>query len=224
MGLRKRSVSHDPDKPDDPGGAAGGSSRRTFLVRGAAAGAGIAGASMLRTVGAPPAAATDAAAAPPPPPTRRLTLSVNGRTRTLDLDVRASLLDAVRDRIGLTGTKKGCNQGACGACTVLVDGRRTLSCLTIAARHEGAEVTTIEGLERLGGGEGLHPVQRAFLEHDGFQCGFCTSGQIMSAAGLLAERPDVPDEDIAEEMSGNLCRCAAYPNINAAVRAARGGK
>lgn len=177
---------------------------------------------MLRTVSPAPAAASQAP--PPPPPTRRLTLSVNGRVRTLDLDVRASLLDALRDRIGLTGTKKGCDQGACGACTVLVDGRRTLSCLTIAARYEGAEVTTVEGLERLGGRDGLHPVQRAFLDHDGFQCGFCTSGQIMSAAGLLTERPGVPDEDIAEEMSGNLCRCAAYPSINAAVRAARGGK
>jgi xanthine dehydrogenase YagT iron-sulfur-binding subunit len=192
-----------------------GSSRRTFL-RGLTATAGVAGASALNGNGtaaaAPPAPA-------PPAEIRKVTLTVNGRTRTLDLDTRASLLDALRERIGLTGTKKGCNQGACGACTILVDGRRTLACLTIATMYERRDITTIEGLAD---GARLHPVQRAFADHDGFQCGFCTSGQVMSAVGLLRENPRVADADIAEQMSGNLCRCAAYQNINASIRAARG--
>ncbi|QFU91194.1 (2Fe-2S)-binding protein [Amycolatopsis sp. YIM 10] len=192
------------------------SSRRSFLTRSLSAGAGLAGSTVLGgAAGAPPAAAEPA----PPPETRKVTLSVNGTRTTLDLDVRASLLDTLRDRVGLTGAKKGCNQGACGACTILVDGRRTLSCLTIAARYEQREITTVEGLA---GGDALHPVQRAFVEHDGFQCGFCTPGQVMSAVGLLAERPDVPDAEIPELMSGNLCRCAAYQNITAAIRDARG--
>ncbi|MEG3629617.1 (2Fe-2S)-binding protein [Streptomyces sp. C6-003] len=147
-----------------------------------------------------------------------MALTVNGRTRDLELDVRASLLDTLRDRIGLTGTKKGCDQGACGACTVLVDGRRTLSCLTLAVRCEGREVTTIEGLARDGE---LHPMQRAFVAQDGFQCGFCTSGQIMSAVALLAEDPGVPAAQVPELMSGNLCRCAAYPHIADAIAQAR---
>jgi xanthine dehydrogenase YagT iron-sulfur-binding subunit len=190
------------------------SSRRAFLGRSLTATAGVAGASVL--TGTPAAAAAPAA---PPAELRKVTLTVNGRTRTLDLDTRASLLDALRERIGLTGTKKGCNQGACGACTILVDGRRTLACLTIATMYERRDITTIEGLAD---GDRLHPVQRAFVEHDGFQCGYCTSGQVMSAVGLLRENPRVADADIAEQMSGNLCRCAAYQNINAAVRAARG--
>ncbi len=194
-----------------------GTSRRTFLGRGLTAGAGLAGASVLGKAGT--AQAAPAAPAPPPPETHKVTLTINGRARTLDLDTRASLLDALRERVGLTGTKKGCNQGACGACTILVDGRRTLSCLTLAARYERREITTIEGLAD---GDRLHPVQRAFVEHDGFQCGFCTPGQVMSAVGLLREQPQVSDADIPEQMSGNLCRCAAYQNINAAIRDARG--
>ncbi|WP_218952238.1 (2Fe-2S)-binding protein [Amycolatopsis anabasis] len=146
-------------------------------------------------------------------------MRVNGRPRTFDADTRTSLLDALRENLGLTGTKKGCDQGACGACTVLVDGRRTLSCLTVAGMYTGREITTIEGLAA---GDRLHPVQQAFAEHDGFQCGFCTSGQIMSAVGLLSENPRVPDAEIPELMSGNLCRCAAYPNIVAAIADARG--
>ncbi|BCB77562.1 aldehyde dehydrogenase iron-sulfur subunit [Phytohabitans flavus] len=146
-----------------------------------------------------------------------LTLVVNGDRVRLEVDVRASLLDTLRDRLRLTGTKKGCDQGACGACTVLLDGRRVLSCLTLAVMHEGSEVTTVEGLAE---GDRLHPVQRAFVDHDGFQCGFCTSGQIMSAVGLLAERPRVTAAEIPELMSGNLCRCAAYSNIRDAIEAA----
>jgi len=151
---------------------------------------------------------------------RVVTLDVNGRSYTLRLDTRVTLLDALRDRLGLVGTKKGCDQGACGACTVHLDGRRVLSCLTLAAQAEGRAVTTIEGLS---GTDGSHPVQRAFMEHDGFQCGFCTPGQIMSAVALMAEGRTGSDEEIREFMSGNLCRCGAYPNIVAAIREAASG-
>ena len=133
----------------------------------------------------------------------------------LRLDSRVTLLDALREHLDLTGTKKGCDQGACGACTVLVDGKRVLSCLTLAGQCEGREVTTIEGLAPDGA---LHPVQEAFIRHDGFQCGFCTPGQIMSAVALLQEERAGSDDDVREFMSGNLCRCAAYPNIVAAIR------
>ena len=151
---------------------------------------------------------------------RVVTLDVNGRSYTLRLDTRVTLLDALRDRLGLTGTKKGCDQGACGACTVHLDGRRVLACLTLAAQSEGRAITTIEGVA---GAEGPHPVQRAFMDHDGFQCGFCTPGQIMSAVALMAEGRAGSDEEIREFMSGNLCRCGAYPNIVAAVREAASG-
>jgi xanthine dehydrogenase YagT iron-sulfur-binding subunit len=142
-------------------------------------------------------------------------LVVNGEPRVVVADPRVTLLDALRDRLGLTGTKKGCDQGACGACTVHADGRRVLSCLLLLAQCEGREVATIEGLVRDGR---PHPVQEAFVRHDGFQCGYCTPGQIMSAVALLAEGRATTDEDIREFMSGNLCRCAAYPNIVAAIR------
>ncbi|MFF0223614.1 (2Fe-2S)-binding protein [Streptomyces sp. NPDC004629] len=151
---------------------------------------------------------------------RVVTLTVNGRPHTLRLDTRVTLLDALRDRLGLVGTKKGCDQGACGACTVHLDGRRVLACLTLAAQAEGRAITTIEGVS---GAEGTHPVQRAFMEHDGFQCGFCTPGQIMSAVALMAEGRAGSDEEIREFMSGNLCRCGAYPNIVAAIREAASG-
>jgi xanthine dehydrogenase YagT iron-sulfur-binding subunit len=149
-------------------------------------------------------------------------LQVNGSARRLRLDSRVTLLDALREHLGLVGTKKGCDQGACGACTVLVDGKRVLSCLTLAVQCEGREVTTIEGLARDGE---LHPLQEAFIRHDGFQCGYCTPGQIMSAVALLGEGRAGSDEEIREFMSGNLCRCGAYPNIVAAIRevAAEGG-
>jgi xanthine dehydrogenase YagT iron-sulfur-binding subunit len=147
-------------------------------------------------------------------------LDVNGESRIADIETRVSLLDALREHLGLTGAKKGCDQGTCGACTVWVDGRRVLACLTLAASCEGREVTTIEGLAA--GGE-QHPMQRAFIEHDAFQCGYCTPGQIMSAVKLLEEGNASTDEDIAEFMSGNICRCAAYPNIRAAIRQVRDG-
>ena len=139
-----------------------------------------------------------------------VTLRVNGCARQMRLDSRVTLLDALRDELDLTGTKKGCDQGACGACTVLLDGKRVLSCLTLAAQCEDREVTTIEGVS--------HPVQEAFVRHDAFQCGYCTPGQIMSAVALLEEGRAGSDEEIREFMSGNLCRCGAYPNIRAAIR------
>jgi xanthine dehydrogenase YagT iron-sulfur-binding subunit len=143
-------------------------------------------------------------------------LVVNGIARQLHLDSRVTLADALRDSLALTGTKKGCDQGACGACTVLVDGRRMLSCLLLAAQCDGRAVTTIEGLAGEDGA--LHPMQAAFVRHDGFQCGYCTPGQVLSAVALLAEGRAGSDEEIKEFMSGNLCRCGAYPNIRAAIR------
>jgi xanthine dehydrogenase YagT iron-sulfur-binding subunit len=145
-------------------------------------------------------------------------LHVNGTPRTILVEPRVSLLDALRDRLGLTGAKKGCNQGACGACTVWVDKRRVLACLTLAIACETREITTIEGLSD---GVELHPMQQAFIDHDAFQCGYCTPGQIMSAVALLAEGHGADDDQIREWMSGNLCRCAAYPNIRAAIRTVR---
>jgi xanthine dehydrogenase YagT iron-sulfur-binding subunit len=144
-------------------------------------------------------------------------LTVNGEARALHIEPRVSLLDALRGHLGLTGSKKGCDQGTCGACTVWVDGRRVLACLTLAVTCEGREVTTIEGLSA---GEDLHPLQQAFIDEDAFQCGYCTSGQIMSGVALLAEG-HVSDEEIGEWMSGNICRCAAYPHIRAAIRTVR---
>lgn len=146
-------------------------------------------------------------------------LVVNGVRRTLDLVPWTTLLDALRDHLALTGTKKGCDHGQCGACTVLVDGRRVNSCLTLAVMTDGAEITTIEGLARDGA---LHPLQQAFIDHDAFQCGYCTPGQICSAAGLLAEGRAGDADEIRELMSGNLCRCGAYPNIVAAIQQAVG--
>jgi xanthine dehydrogenase YagT iron-sulfur-binding subunit len=163
--------------------------------------------------------------------TTHIALTVNGNARRFDLDPRTSLLDALREHLHLTGTKKGCDHGQCGACTVLVNGRRINSCLTLAVMHEDDKIVTIEGLGQPGT---LHPLQAAFIEHDGFQCGYCTSGQICSAIGMLAEAkagwpshvtadvasPEIAltDEEIRERMSGNICRCAAYPNIVAAIR------
>jgi xanthine dehydrogenase YagT iron-sulfur-binding subunit len=149
-----------------------------------------------------------------------LTLRVNGVQHALRVDTRVSLLDALRDHLGLTGTKKGCDQGACGACTVLVDGRRVLSCLTLAVASQGRDVVTIEGVAQDGR---PHPLQEAFVRHDAFQCGYCTPGQIMSALGLLAEGRAGSTAEIRELMSGNICRCGAYPNIVAAIREVAGG-
>jgi xanthine dehydrogenase YagT iron-sulfur-binding subunit len=160
-----------------------------------------------------------------------VTLRVNGSTHRLTVDVRTTLLDALRERIGLTGTKKGCDRGQCGACTVIADGRRINSCLALAVAHDGADLVTIEGLAD---GDDLHPLQQAFIRHDAFQCGYCTPGQICSAVALLdeaargwpsavtsdlaAESVVLDDDEIRERMSGNLCRCAAYVNIVAAIR------
>jgi xanthine dehydrogenase YagT iron-sulfur-binding subunit len=144
-----------------------------------------------------------------------VTLTVNGVARELSVAPWVTLLDALRDRLGLTGTKKGCDHGQCGGCTVLVDGRRINSCMTFAVMQDGAEVTTVEGLARDGA---LHPLQQAFIDHDAFQCGACTSGQLCSAVGLIREGRARTIDDIRELMSGNLCRCGAYPNIVAAIR------
>jgi xanthine dehydrogenase YagT iron-sulfur-binding subunit len=167
--------------------------------------------------------------------THPVRLSINGQEHALSIDTRTTLLDALREHLGLTGTKKGCDQGQCGACTVLVNGMRVVSCLSFAVMHEGDSITTIEGLGEPGR---LHPMQAAFVDHDGFQCGYCTPGQICSAVGMLKEHQggwpshataDVADRSIAlsdaeirERMSGNLCRCAAYPNIIAAIKDAGG--
>ena len=145
-----------------------------------------------------------------------ITLSVNGKPVHAEVDPRTTLLDALRETLSLTGTKKGCDHGQCGACTVHVNGRRINSCLTLAIMHEGEEITTIEGLAN---GDQLHPMQAAFLQHDGFQCGYCTPGQICSAVGLLNEgHQNLSDDEIRELMSGNICRCGAYPNIVTAVK------
>ena len=166
-----------------------------------------------------------------------LTLKVNGDSKTLTLDTRTSLLDALREHLALTGSKKGCDHGQCGACTVLLNGRRVNACLTLAFAAEGYDITTIEGLAH---GDQLHPVQESFLTHDGYQCGYCTPGQICSTVALLEEQkrgelsvvsfetgkrsqPELTDQEIRERMSGNICRCGAYPNIVAAVRAAHQG-
>jgi xanthine dehydrogenase YagT iron-sulfur-binding subunit len=170
----------------------------------------------------------------PPPPHAAVELQINGRSHSLTLDPRTTLLDALREHLVLTGSKKGCDHGQCGACTVLIEGRRINSCLTLAVMHDGQPIITIEGLAE---GENLHPLQSAFVEHDGFQCGYCTSGQICSAVGMLAEsrqgmpsyvtedltkQPELTDVEIRERMSGNICRCAAYPNIVAAIKQAAG--
>ena len=199
--------------------------RRQFLAASGVVSAGVA-------AGLSPAAAAQQAAAAGVQ-TLPLTLSINKQQHQVTVDTRTSLLDLLREQLDLTGSKKGCDHGQCGACTVLLDGRRVNSCLTLAAAAQGYEITTIEGL---GDENNLHPVQAAFLEHDGYQCGYCTPGQICSAAALVEEqkrgelsqvsfesgkttRPAFTDEEIRERMSGNICRCGAYPNIVAAVRA-----
>jgi xanthine dehydrogenase YagT iron-sulfur-binding subunit len=165
------------------------------------------------------------AAAPPSgeiaPPQTGISLTVNGSTEHLTVDNRATLLDVLRERLGCTGTKKGCDHGQCGACTVLLNGRRVNSCLIFAVAWQGAEITTVEGLAD---GDRLHPLQAAFIERDAFQCGYCTSGQICSAVGLLSEGHAKTDAEVRELMSGNICRCGAYPNIVAAVQDARAKK
>ena len=180
--------------------------RRTVLKSAAAAGTAVA-------AGLPAVAAAESTNPVAGEPVE-ITLSVNGRRRRVVVEPRVTLLDALRERLGLTGTKKGCDRGECGACTVLVDGDRIKSCLTLAVMRQDAEITTVEGLAR---GEDLHPVQEAFIRHDAFQCGACTPGQLMSAVACIAEGHTGSEAEIREWMSGNLCRCAAYQNIVAAV-------
>ena len=198
--------------------------RRTLLEVGTTA------AAISFIVGPDPARSASLGDAEPLPELVTVELEINGRSRTLTLDPRTTLLDTIREQLALTGTKKGCDQGQCGACTVIVNGQRINSCLTLAVMHSGDEVTTVEGLV---GDKGLHPVQAAFVNRDALQCGYCTPGQICSAVALLAEHkagwpsyattdvastPDLTDAEIAERMSGNICRCSAYPNIVAAIR------
>jgi xanthine dehydrogenase YagT iron-sulfur-binding subunit len=202
-----------PSNPTKDSGTPVG--RRRFL-------AGTATSAILPlALGAVSARQAAAETAPPPAqvPSRSLDLLVNGRTYHLTLDNRTTLLDALREHLGVTGPKKGCDHGQCGACTVHVDGRSVLSCLTLAAVAEGRRVTTIEGLARDDGT--LHPVQQAFIDHDAFQCGYCTPGQIMSAIACIEGGHAGSDAQIREYMSGNICRCAAYPNIVAAIQAAK---
>lgn len=226
-------LANDPANPTSPNPEAE-ISRRTFVKA-----AGILSAAAATGIPRIASAEDAQAAAATTPQTIDLTLKVNGESHALrGLDTRTSLLDALREHLDLTGSKKGCDHGQCGACTVLVDGRRVNSCLTLAAVVNGAEITTIEGLAH---GDTLSPVQQAFLEHDAFQCGYCTPGQICSATALLEEHkqhtlstvsfetdhvatPELTDDEIRERMSGNICRCAAYPNIVAAVRAAYGAR
>jgi xanthine dehydrogenase YagT iron-sulfur-binding subunit len=192
---------------------------------------------MAGAASAAAAAAPEAAAQPANPVSlAKLSLDVNGRVHSLELDTRTTLLDALREQLHLTGSKKGCDQGQCGACTVIVDGRRVTSCLTLAVMQQGHKITTIEGL---GTPESLHPMQAAFVKHDGFQCGFCTPGQICSAVAMLEEvkagipshvtvnltqRPHSSDAEFRERMSGNLCRCGAYSNIQEAIAEVAGAR
>jgi xanthine dehydrogenase YagT iron-sulfur-binding subunit len=200
--------------PDASSPAAGNASRRNFLIATASTAALPA---VARAASAKAVLAQDPRNVSAP---IGLALRVNGGERLVALDIRTTLLDALREHLGLTGSKKGCDHGQCGACTVLVDGRRVLSCLTLAASAEGRDITTIEGLAKPDGP--LHPMQQAFIDHDAFQCGYCTPGQIMSAIGCVREWHASSDAAIREYMSGNLCRCAAYPNIVAAINQAKG--
>jgi xanthine dehydrogenase YagT iron-sulfur-binding subunit len=189
--------------------------RRHFLKQVAGTSAAISLGPALIGLGTVEAAETTATPGAANTPTASVQLKINGKEYTLTLDPRTTLLDALREHLQLTGSKKGCDHGQCGACTVLVNGRRINSCLTLAVMQEGQEITTIEGLAT---GNDLHPVQAAFIEHDGFQCGYCTPGQICSAVACIAEGHAKSEADIREWMSGNLCRCGAYPNIVAAIK------
>ena len=205
-------MSIDPQAPDSPPDELGSEvSRRSFMAAGALGGAAVVAGPAL--VGDGPVAVADDTGS-------QVSLVINGERRTVTVDNRTSLLDLLREHLGLTGTKKGCDAGACGACTVLVDGRRVNGCLTLAVRLEGAEVTTIEGLAP--GEDRLHPLQQAFIDEDAFQCGYCTPGQIMSGVGCIREGHTGSREEIREWMSGNICRCGCYVKIvNAVEQAAR---
>jgi xanthine dehydrogenase YagT iron-sulfur-binding subunit len=220
-------MAHESETPLDPGcgdldellifGSL--ETRRQFIRQ-------VAGTSIAITVGLNLVSASAGTAAPPAAPSPatagsdsvKVNFKINGKDYALDIDPRTTLLDALRERLHLTGSKKGCDHGQCGACTVLVNDRRVNSCLTLAVVHEGDEITTIEGIAN---GEELHPMQAAFIERDGFQCGYCTPGQICSAVALLKENHANSDDEIREWMSGNICRCGAYPNILAAIKEAK---
>jgi xanthine dehydrogenase YagT iron-sulfur-binding subunit len=229
--LAGRFARSEPAPPQPAAQPPAGMDRRLFLGMslGALPAVRLAGAALREPEpGEPPVHAAAAAPLEPAvPATARsgrlvpVSLQLNGQPRELRVDPRTSLLDALREDLALDGTKKGCDHGQCGACTVLLDGRRVLSCLTLAAAASGHRVTTIEGL---GEGDRLHPVQAAFLAHDAFQCGYCTPGQIVSAVGLLAEGCPQDAAAIRECMSGNICRCGAYPNIVAAIQQAQAGR
>ena len=200
---------------DDQSAEQSGTTRRQFLTTLGVAGAGLSVMPLLaKAEKAVPAAAVPAAESGAIDYVS-IALNINGRTQTLRLDTRVTLLDALREKLALTGTKKGCDHGQCGACTVLVDGKRINSCLHLAVMCEGQQITTIEGLAK---GDDLHPMQKAFIKHDAFQCGYCTPGQICSAVGLINEGHAKTDADIRELMSGNICRCGAYQNILEAVK------
>jgi xanthine dehydrogenase YagT iron-sulfur-binding subunit len=221
--MRQDEDLHEPqDEQQDARASDTGVTRRGFLKVGAVASTAVA-------VGIPVAEAASAPADPATVPTMSVTLEVNGTRQTLELDTRTTLLDTLREHLHFTGTKKGCDHGQCGACTVLLDGRRINSCLTFAVMHDGAKVTTIEGL---GTPDHLHPMQAAFVKHDGYQCGYCTPGQICSAVAVLDEiKRGIPShvtanltqpiafgvDELRERMSGNICRCGAYSNIVEAV-------
>ncbi|HIB66224.1 MAG TPA: 2Fe-2S iron-sulfur cluster binding domain-containing protein [Phycisphaerales bacterium] len=216
-----------------------GQSRRNFMAQAAAGGLSVFALSLLteQDAAAQELLSQDAVVAESGQNLLDIQLNINGRVENLKLDPRVTLLDALRERLQMTGTKKGCDHGQCGACTVLIDGRRVLSCLTLAATCEGREVTTVEGLAQ---GDTLHPMQQAFIKHDAFQCGYCTPGQICSAVALLKEAEEgqasyvtenlssaggaLSDEEIRERMSGNICRCGAYPNIVKAVAEVQSGR
>ncbi|MGW0424796.1 2Fe-2S iron-sulfur cluster-binding protein [Streptomyces sp. NPDC003015] len=197
--------------PTEAGESSQAPTRRTFLATSTAVGGAVVAGSV---VGGTSLIGAEEAAAAERPSSTRVSLAVNGTRRTVTVDNRTSLLDLLREHLDLMGSKKGCNAGACGACTVLVDGQRVNSCLTLAVRLEGAEVTTIEGLAE---GDQLHPLQQAFIDEDAFQCGYCTPGQIMSGVGCIQEGHTGSPEEIREWMSGNVCRCGCYVKIVRAV-------
>jgi xanthine dehydrogenase YagT iron-sulfur-binding subunit len=211
-----------PDRESQQGTAEqslfGRVTRRSFLSHLGAAGIAATASPVLAATAIQEPPAADAAAEAPAAGTVPLTLRVNGKNRVLRIDPRTTLLDCLRENLNLPGTKKGCDHGQCGACTVHVNGQRVNSCLSFAVMHSADEITTIEGI---GQPEHLHPMQAAFVEHDGYQCGYCTSGQIMSAIAVLGEPVGPSDDDVKQAMYGNICRCGAYPNIVAAVQAVR---